>query len=103
MNISLSAFAPKNLSRETCSGVSSRVSLLLSIFRLNLVLTYVILPEFRGGVHFFILNRHTPSSRSRLYRVSQLRTDGVHCQESAGTGAVNLKVVPNEYGLGRSP
>ena len=34
--------------------------------------------------------------KSRVYRVTQLRTDGVHCRESAGTGPVNLKVVPNE-------
>ena len=26
------------------------------------------------------LNRHTPSGQSRVYRVAQLRTDGVHCQ-----------------------
>ena len=38
-------------SRETGSAVPSRVSLLISIFRLNLVLTYGIPPEFRGGVH----------------------------------------------------
>ena len=38
---------------------------------------------------------HTPSGRSRVYRVTQLRTDGVHCRESAGTGPVKLKVVPN--------
>ena len=38
------------------------------------------LPEFGGGVHLFILNRHnTPSGQSRVYRVTQLRTDGVHC------------------------
>ena len=51
-------------------------------------------PDFRGGVHLFILNRHTPSGQSRVYRVTQLRNDGVHCRESAGTGPVNLKVVP---------
>ena len=35
--------------------------------------------------------------------VTQLRTDGVHCRESAGTRPVNLKVVPNECCLlGRS-
>ena len=28
--------------------------------------------------------------------------DGVHCRESAGTGPVNLKVVPNGCCLGRS-
>ena len=37
-------------SRMTGSAVPSRVSL-LSILRLNLVLTYGIPPEFRGGVH----------------------------------------------------
>ena len=40
-------------------------------------------------------NRHTPSGQSRVYGVTQLRTDGVHCREFAGTGLVNLKVVPN--------
>ena len=44
---------------------------------------------------FIYLNRHPPSGQSRVYRVTQLRTDGVHCRESAGTGPVNLKVVPN--------
>ena len=47
MNISLSAYG----SRETGSAVPSRVSLLISILRLDLVLTYGIPPEFRGGVH----------------------------------------------------
>ena len=43
---------------------------------------------------FFHLNRHTSSYQSQVYRVTQLRTDGVHCRESAGTGPpVNLKVV----------
>ena len=37
-------------SRETISAVPSCVSLLISIIRLNLVLTYGISPEFRGGV-----------------------------------------------------
>ena len=41
-------------SRETGSAVPSRVSLFISILRLNLVLTYGIPPEFRGGVHLFI-------------------------------------------------
>ena len=81
-------------SRETGSVVASRVSLLISILRLNMVLTYGIPPAFRGGVNLFILNRHTPSGPSRVYRVTHLRTDGVHCRESAGIGPVNLKVVP---------
>ena len=75
-------------SRETGSAVPSRVSLLISILRLNRVLTYGIPPEFRGCVHLFIYNRHTPSGQSRVYWVMQLRTDGVYCQESAGTGPV---------------
>ena len=88
--------------RETSSAVPSRVSLLISIPKLNLVLTYGIPPEFHGGVHLFILNRHTPSGQSQIYRVTQLRTDGVHCRESTGTGPVNLMVVPNASCLGRS-
>ena len=43
---------------------------------------------------FIYLNRYTPSGQSRVYRVTPLRTDGVHFRESAGTGPVNLKVVP---------
>ena len=88
-------------SREAGSAVPSRVSLLISILRLNLVLTYGIPPEFRAGVHLW--NRHTPSGQSRVCRVTQLRTDGVHFRESAGTGPVILKVVPNGCCLGRSP
>ena len=37
-------------SRETGLAVPSRASLLISILRLNLVLTYGIPPKFRGGV-----------------------------------------------------
>ena len=40
-------------SRETGSAVPSRVSLLVSILRLSLVLTYGIPPEFHGGGHLF--------------------------------------------------
>ena len=95
MNISVSAFVPDNFwSRETGSAVPSRVSLLISILRLNRVLTYGLPPAFHGGgVHLFIYNRHTLSGQSRIYRVKQLRTDGVHCRQSAGTGPVNLNVV----------
>ena len=28
------------------------------------------------------IHHHTPSGQSRLHRVTQLRTDGVHCRES---------------------
>ena len=86
MNISCPRSCLRIWSRETGSAVPSRVSLLISILRLNLVLTYGIPPEFRDGVHLFMYNRHTSSGQSRVYRVTQLRTDGVHCRESAGTG-----------------
>ena len=43
---------------------------------------------------FIYLNRHSPSGQSRVYRVTQVRTDGVDCRESAGTGPVVLKVAP---------
>ena len=90
-------------SRETGLAVPPRVSWLISILRLNLVHTYRTSPEFRGGVYLFIKNRHTPSGHSRVYRVTQFRTDGVHCRESAGTGPVNLKLVPNECCFSSSP
>ena len=66
MNISLSEFAPENLvSRDGFgSPVPRQPAHLISILRLNLVLTYEIPPEFRGGVHVFIYNRHTPSDQS---------------------------------------
>ena len=49
-----------------------------------------------------LMNR-TPSGQSQVFRVTQLRADGVDYRESAGTRPVNLKVVPNECCLGRSP
>ena len=45
-------------------------------------------------------NCHTPSSHSRVCRVTQLRTDVVHCREYAGTGTANLKL-PHEIGSTR--
>ena len=57
-------------SRKTGSAVPSRVSLLISILRINLVLTYGIPPEVRGSDHLFIINRHTPSGQSRVHRVN---------------------------------
>ena len=49
-----SPFAPENLVPRDGFGSPVPVSLLISILRLNLVLTYGIPPEFRGGVHLFI-------------------------------------------------
>ena len=50
----LSAFAPESLVSRDGFGSPVPVSLLISILRLDLVLTYGIPPEFRGGVHLFI-------------------------------------------------
>ena len=47
-------------------------------------------PGFRHGID---LCRQLPSIQSRVYRVTQPRTEGVHRRESAGTGPVNLKVL----------
>ena len=55
------------------------------------MLTHGISSDFGGGVHSII--PPTPSGQSRVYRDKQLRTYGVHCPESAGTGPV-LKVLP---------
>ena len=104
MNISLSAFVPGNLvSRDGFGSPVPRQPAHLHTQAESGALPYGIPPEFRGGVHLFVYNRHTPSGESRVYRVTQLRTDGVHYRESAGTGPVSLKVVPNECYLGRSP
>ena len=54
-------------SLETGSAVPSRVSLLISILRLNLVLTYYgIPPDFRGGVHFLFQLPYATESVPRL-------------------------------------
>ena len=53
-------------SRETGSAVPSRVSLLISVLRLNLVLTYGIPPEFHGGVHLFAKPSYAIGSISSL-------------------------------------
>ena len=55
ISISLSAFASENWSRETGSAVPSRVSLLISILRLNLVLTYgrFLLISAAGSIYLF--------------------------------------------------
>ena len=91
---SLSPLVPENLvSRDGFSRpVPRQLAHSLYILRLNLVLTHgsARFPRWRP---FNFLNRHTPLGQSRVYRVTQLRTDGVHCRESAGTGPVAFKVV----------
>ena len=57
-------------SRETGSAVPSRVSLLISMLRLNLVLTHGIPPDFRGDVHLFI-PPYAIGSQSRVYQIGR--------------------------------
>ena len=94
MNISPSPFAPENLAprdgfgrpiprQPAHSPHSGRIWCLLTEF----------LPIF-AAAFIYLLNRNMPSGQARVYRATQLRTDGVHCRESAGTGPVVLKVVP---------
>ena len=97
MNISLSPFAPENLvSRDGFGrpvprqpahlhtqaefGAYSRDS---SRF-----------PRRRAFIYLSAI-RHWVSPE--FYRVTPLRTDGVQCRESAGTGPANLKVFPNGH------
>ena len=103
MNISLSAFAPEKLvSRDGFSRPVPRQPAHLNTQPESgaYLRDSSQVPRRPPSIR---LNRHTPSGQSRVYRVTQLRTDGVHCRESAGTGPVNLKVVPNECCLGRLP
>ena len=93
MDISLSAFAPDNLvSRD---GFGSPVPRQPAHVHTQAESGAYLRDSSRFPRRrpFIYLNRHTRSGQSRVYRVKQLRTDGVHCRESAGTGPVVLKVV----------
>ena len=94
MNISLSLFVPENLvSRDWFGSPVPRQPAYLhtqaesGTYPRNC-------SRFPRRRPFIYFNRHTPSDQSRVYRDTQLRTSGVHCRESAGTGPAVLKVVP---------
>ena len=102
MNYFLSPFEPTTLvSRDRFGSAAPHQSAHLHSQAESGAYFYGILPEFRGGVQLYLfkLNGHTPSSQSRVYRVTKLLTDGVHCRESAGTGPIILKVVPKSVAL----
>ena len=104
MNISLSPFAPENLvSRDGFGTPVPRQPAHLHARAESGAYLRDCSRVPRRRPFIIYLFRHTPSGQSRVYRVTQLRTDGVHCRESASTGPINLKVVPNECCLGRSP
>ena len=90
----LSAFAPENVvSRDGFGSPVPRQPAYL-LLRLNLMLTYGITPEFRGGVHLFLLKPPYAIGSVPSLSGHAIGTNDVHSRESAGTGPVNLKVVP---------
>ena len=79
--------------RDEFGAVPSRVSLLIFHTQTESGSLQAIFLSISAAVSL-CLNRHTISSQSRSSRVTQLRTDGVHCRESAGTWPIVPKVVP---------
>ena len=80
-------------SRETGLAVPSRVSLLfLHTQAESGAYSREFLPISAAASIY--LYRHTPSGQSLVFRITQLRTDGAHCRESASTGPVVLNAVP---------
>ena len=103
INISLSPFAPENLVLR--DGFSSPVPRQPAHLHSQAVSGAYLRDSsrFPRRSPCIYLNRHTPSGQSRVYGVTQLRTDGVHCRKSTGTRPVNLKLIPNGCCLGKSP
>ena len=101
--ISLSPFAPENLvSRDGFGSPVSRQPINLHTQAESGAYLLRDSSRILRRRPFIYLNRHEPSGKPRVYRVPHLRTDGVYSRESADTGPVNPKVVPNGCCLGRS-
>ena len=88
MNIPLSPFASDSLvSRD---GFSRSVPYQPAHFPLSSEAEYGSYSRgssrFQRRRPFIDLNCHTPLGQCRVYRVTQMRTNGVHSRESAGTG-----------------
>ena len=64
----------------------------VQIFHLNNKI-HGIPSAFRNVVHIYVPSTVIGSVPIIVYRVTPLRTDVVHCRESAGTGPIVLKVV----------
>ena len=94
MHISLSSFAPESLVSRDGFGSSPVPRQRAHLHTQAESGAYLRDSSRAPRRHTFIyLNRHTIGSQSRVNRVMQLRGDGVHCRESAGTGPVNSKRV----------
>ena len=95
MNISLSPFALENLaSRDGFGRPVPRQPAHSPYSGWMWYLLTGFLPISAAAAIYLFKPLFTLSGQSRVYRVSQLRTNGIHCRESAGTGPVKLKVVP---------
>ena len=87
-------------SRETGSAVPFRVRLLIRHTQAesgNITFNSAYsraLPRSMRRPFITYLYRQPPSGQSRVYHITQKRTDDVHCRESAGTGPVVFKVIP---------
>ena len=81
-------------SREKGLAVPSRVKLLILHTQAESGAYSRDSSRFSRRCPFIYFNCHIPSSQPRVHRVTKLRTDGVHCRESAGKWSVFPKVVP---------
>ena len=89
MIISLFPFAPENLvSRDGfCSPVPRQPAHSLHSGRIWCLFTGLLRSSGRRPF-IYLFKPPYAIGQSRVYRVTQLHTDGVHCRESAGTGPV---------------
>ena len=71
--------------------VPSRVSLFIFHIEAEFGAYSRVSSRFPRRRTFIYSSHHTPSDQPQVYQVKQLRTDGVHYQESAGTRSVVLK------------
>ena len=76
--------------RKTGSAVPSRVTLLIIHTQADSGAYSRDFSHFPRRRTFIYINCHPTSGQFRVHQVTQLRTDGVHCRESAGT----VPVVP---------
>ena len=90
MNISLSPFGPENMiSRYGFGRPVPRQPAHSPYWGL-----FTGFLPISAAASIYFLDRRTPSGESRVHRVTQLCTEGIHCRESAGKGQEALKVVP---------
>ena len=78
--------------RETGSVARPASACSFSTLTLSLLLMLAGFLPFSATASIY-LHRQPSSSQSRVYQVTRLRIDGVHCRGSAGTGPVVLNAV----------